>query len=186
MKKIIASKDQFNALLNEDAIRNNGISTGVKTQTLSQALQLKSTPEALAVFNLKQAFIAHKEQFPIYRDMFIYPSFISEILRFIRKVIAYDIPLSSLPKRNENEKELAGIVETGLSCMKWEEAGNRAAVEKGIKKIINDPEYCLYPHFIEQPYLYEAYQQLCQSVPVITPEEVNPHVSLKHALTSRL
>ena len=76
MKKIIASKDQFTALLAENARDNHGISTGIRTVTLSSALKLKSTPAEIALFTLKQALSQKQEEFPIYRAMFIYPPFI--------------------------------------------------------------------------------------------------------------
>ena len=185
MKKIIASKDQFTALLAENARNNHGISTGIRTVTLSSALKLKSTPAEIALFTLKQALSQKQEEFPIYRDMFIYPPFILEIIAFIQKVIAYDIPVDSLPSRNENEKELARIIETGLSCMEWEEKGNRDSIQKRVDEITQDQDYCLCPHFITEPYLYDIYTSLKKTVPCIGVNEVHPKISLRHALNAR-
>ena len=185
MKKIIASKDQFTALLADHALSNHGISTGIRTETLSGALKLKSTPVETALFQLKQTFHEKKEEFPIYRDMFIYPSFIMEIIAFTRKVIAYDIPSDTLPRRNENEKELARIVQTALSCMEWEETENRTSIQNQFAQITSDQNYCLYPHFINEPYLYEVYDSLKKTIPVITTPEVHPQVILRHGLNAR-
>ena len=185
MKKIIASKDQFTALLAENARNNHGISTGIRTVTLSSALKLKSTPAEIALFTLKQALSQKQEEFPIYRAMFIYPPFILEIIAFIQKVIVYDIPVDSLPSRNENEKELARIIETGLSCMEWEEKGNRDSIQNRVDEITQDQDYCLCPHFITEPYLYDIYTSLKKTVPCIGVNEVHPKISLRHALNAR-
>ena len=185
MKKIIASKDQFTAILADYAHNNHGISTGIRTETLSSALKLKNTPVEDALFTLKQALSQKKEEFPIYRDMFVYPPFILEIITFIQKVIAYDIPVDSLPKRNDNEKELARIVETGLSCVEWEEKANHSSIQKRLKEIKEDPDYCLYPHFIKEPYLYDVYTSLRNTIPCMSENETHPKVFLRHALNAR-
>lgn len=184
MKKVIASKDQFAAILRQDAEHHHGISTGVKPITLSTALHLENTACETAVFTLKKLLNEHSWEFPIYRDMFHYPAFLQEIFAFVKKVIAYDIPVDSLPKRNDNEEELARIISL---CMQedWVEKHNIANIGKYTEEIRSSNDYCLYPHFIKEPYLYEIWKELAGTVPVVKFEPASPQVHLKHALSSR-
>ena len=134
MKTLITAQDQFSSILRSLAKENGGIATGIKTITLATALKETTDPEEILLFTLKKELSRKKDSFPVYRDMFAYPSFLQEILSFVQKCIFYDIDPDSLPDTNNNEKELKEIVRTALSLpYAWKTSRNN--VHSSLEKL---------------------------------------------------
>ena len=136
MKTLIASNERFTALQRQYAEKNNGISAGIRTLTLSAALQEHSDPEDLLLFRLKNRLSSISDRFPVYRDMFRYPSFLKEILAFTRKCILYDISEDELPVSDENEKELKNIIHEALQD-EYAWAFNRNSRDRAVENLIH-------------------------------------------------
>ncbi|MGM9941384.1 MAG: PD-(D/E)XK nuclease family protein [Bulleidia sp.] len=184
MKKIIASKDRFTDILRQSAAGHNGVCSGIRTMTLSTALNLQKTPQETAVFLLKKTLSCHPQDFPIYADMFRYPPFLNEIYAFIDACLTYDIQVSDLPVRNENEKELARIVQEGLT-LDFLQKNIRQQVQSAAADLISDPDTVIYPAFTADPFMYELTQTLVEKLPSVQLEEVHPEISLKYTGSAR-
>lgn len=184
MKTLITTQDQFSSILRSAAKKNGGIVTGIKTITLATALKETSDPEEVILFTLKKELSRQKDSFPIYRDMFVYPSFLQEILSFVQKCIYYDIDADALPDSNSNEKELKEIVRTALSLpYAWKT--DRNSVTSAVEKLKNCEDIILYPQFIKDPYHYRILCDLKQCLPVFHQKENSPAISLRYSLSSR-
>lgn len=184
MKKIIASKDRFTTVLRQYSAENNGVCSGVKTMTLSTALSLQKTPQETAAFLLKKTLSSHKQDFPIYADMFRYPPFLNEIHAFIDACMTYDIHVEDLPVRNENEKELARIVQEGLK-LDFLQKHIRQQAENAASELAHDPDTILVPAFLSDPFMYELQNRLQESLPYIPQKEVHPDIQLKYTGSAR-
>lgn len=184
MKTLITAQDQFSSILRSLAKENGGIATGIKTITLATALKETTDPEEILLFTLKKELSRKKDSFPIYRDMFAYPSFLQEILSFVQKCIFYDIDADSLPDTNNNEKELKEIVRTALSLpYAWKTSRNN--VHSSLEKLKHRDDIIIYPQFIKDPYHYRILSELKQSLPVYQQKENHPEISLRYSFSSR-
>ena len=184
MKTIIAAKDQFSSILRSIAKTNHGIATGIKPITLSIALEETSDPEEVLLFTLKKNLSKRKDTFPVYRDMFVYPSFLQEILSFVNKCIYYDISVTSLPETNDNETELKHILEVALDLpYAWKI--NKSILPSALEKLKNKENLSVYPHFIKDVYHYQILEDLKNTVPVEKSKDNHPDISLRYSLSSR-
>ena len=184
MKTLIASNERFTALQRQYAEKNNGISAGIRTLTLPAALQEHSDPEDLLLFRLKNRLSSISDRFPVYRDMFRYPSFLKEILAFTRKCILYDISEDELPVSDENEKELKNIIHEALQD-EYAWAFNRNSRDRAVENLIHRNDLMICPQFLSEPYYYRIQEKLKSGIPVLKEEEKYPAVSLRYALTAR-
>lgn len=69
----------------------------------------------VTLFRLKQQLAGQADCFPIFCDMFAYPSFLKEVLTFARSLALYEISLSALPTDTSMERELKEILSVALS-----------------------------------------------------------------------
>ena len=124
MKIILCSEEQKN-LIRHRFLKEAGTSviTGIQLLSLSNLLRADEPSDAKAdPLRLCRMLEEQKERFPIYRAMFRFPAFISEILTFAKECALYSIPLSALPADTASECELAGILAIALSLPLTEKA----------------------------------------------------------------
>lgn len=89
--------------------------SGVQLLTPANLLKTEGREEKEATpLKLVHLLERERESFPIYRDMFVYPAFISEILSFARECALYGIRAQDLPEEGAAQKELRGIVALAL------------------------------------------------------------------------
>ena len=116
MKTILCAEEQ-KELIYHQMLENEHRSaiSQVRLVTLSNLLKIDETEdnEALSL-RLSKLLNAHKNEFPIYAEMFQYPVFCSEILSFARTCALYSITPQELPRDTASEMELAEITSLAL------------------------------------------------------------------------
>ena len=116
MKTILSCEELkplfFHRLLEET---DTPVITGIHLKSLSNLLDIDEAFETHAdALQLSRWLNEEPDSYPIYRDMFRFPSFIQEILSFAKECALYSIPVSSLPCDTASEAELARIIDTAL------------------------------------------------------------------------
>ncbi|MBR4455508.1 MAG: PD-(D/E)XK nuclease family protein [Solobacterium sp.] len=113
---------------------------------------------------LSQLLQKEQERFPIYREMFVYPAFIEEILSFARRCAMYSITPQELPRSTAGEKELAELIAIALSLpLKEKEypAARKEVLEHAAKYSPLKDEL----RFEADPFLSELTESLKKLVP---------------------
>ena len=153
-KTVLIEPYRKNLYLASKARENHGAVRGIHTLTLRALLQEESDEEVALLLSIYHLFQNEKQNYPVYGNMFAYPSFFKEVLTFTRNCIRYDIPASSLPERDNRERELKKIVEVLMSCP-LREKQNRAKRDLCIMQAKDREDITVIPSFVDDP-CYDA------------------------------
>lgn len=184
MKTIITSNDQRDTILRKLAKDNNGIVKDTQVLPFNVALKEESDDDVLLSLRLASKLKEKEKDFPIYRDMFKYPSFINEIISFSKECILYNITVDDLPTGNPNEEELKRILDISLS-LDYVEKRNINNKDTVINELLEDKDTSLSYQFINDTYHYEIYEKLKEKLPFNPYPSNNPTLHLKYALNAR-
>ena len=182
MKTIIAEAYQKNKIYHDLAAQNHGIVTDVQIISLRTAMQEDRDDPTAVLLQLKDALCRKQDSFPIYRDMFQYPSFLEEVLSFAGECLLWGITKEDLPADNANEEELQRILEVVFSMDLAEKKihASKDALLEQLKK----QDITLFPVFYPSEYQYEIFQQLAEKFP-LEPSASEPKKSLHYGLNTR-
>lgn len=183
MKMLLCPQNRKDAVLHGLAEKENGCLKDIEILSLSSALHEQGDTASLFSLRLSNLPTKNGESFPVYGEMFRYPSFIQEILSFARKCILYGILPQDLPADTVNEEELKRIVAAAmdLNLCEKENVRNRDAAVALLK---NRPDTVIYDQFAKDTYHYEILQEL-KDLPHEKTEEVHPSQSLHYAVNPR-
>ena len=117
MKTILCGSGQKDRIYHDLAgSQNISAIADVQLLTLSALLKADEADDLLAMpLRLSHLLLQSAERFPIYRDMFVYPAFIQEILSFARECALYQIDCDTLPETTAGEAELKQILKIAFS-----------------------------------------------------------------------
>lgn len=163
MPKILISQGRREEIFHRLALKNkNNTVSGVSLITTDGLLKTdqKENRTASVVFCMR-LLDEISERCPVYRGMFRYPAFVSEILSFARELCLYQISPEALPEGTVSEKELKMILRHVMT-MDLEEkavAGNR---EQLIRDAVSDG-LTVSDTFETVPFRYRFIQDLIRS-----------------------
>lgn len=180
MKTIIATNEMKDTILRKMAQENNGIIKDVQVLPLTALLQEEKDDTIVLLLQLSSLLQQNKSAFPIYAPMFLYPSFIQEILSFIREFILYEVDLKTLPETNAQETELKAILQIASTLDLAEKQNIQHKTNLSTVKDI-----LLYYQFIQDAYHYDIYQQLSKTYPTYSYPKQTPTVQIRYALHAR-
>lgn len=183
MKIILADEQSKDRLMRELSKQHHGMLKDVNILSLSSALKEKQDDALYTALSLSQALQTHKEQFPIYQDMFAYPAFINEILTFTKQCILYGIQDTDLPEDNDSEKELAEIVSLAMH-MYLAVKDTILHKEERIQSLINK-DIEIYDQSTSDMYHYNILNTLKKHCHYHSYPESNPSMHIRYALNAR-
>ena len=96
--------------------------------------------EPLLSWHLQQILNKNKQLFPNYQNMFNYPSFIQELIAFLKDCYAFEIAISSLPAQNIFENELKDILKLIDTSNLFDEYRQKIKENKQTISILSDYE----------------------------------------------
>ncbi len=164
-KTLLIEPYRRNLYLARLAKASNGAVQGVNTISLHTLLNEEREEEYALLLSLYHLFAKDVENYPVYGNMFHYPAFFKEVLRFTKNCILYGIPSSHLPERDNREKELKRIVETMMACPLVEKR-NAAKKDIALRKAKERTDIEVVPSFVDDPYYANSLKEL--SFPVQT------------------
>lgn len=176
-KTLLIEPYRKNLYLASLAKANNGAVRGIHTLSLRNLLNEEHDEEDALLLSFYHLFEKEKQNYPVYGDMFQYPSFFKEVLAFTRTCILNDIPSSALPQKDKREKELKKIVEVMMSCPLMEKQ-NRQNRDSAITKAKERTDIEIVPSFVDDPYYAAILEHL--SFPS-QHHDVHPAKHLYHA-----
>jgi ATP-dependent helicase/nuclease subunit B len=182
MKTIIADQYQKNKILHHLASENHGVLTDIQVISLRTAMQEDREDHLETLLLLKNKLNEKKENFPTYKDMLVYPSFIEEILTFTQKCLLWGIQEKDLPERNNNDKQLKQILSAAFSLPLPEKKIHQERDQRLFE--LKKQDLVLYPSFYKDEYHYELYQELLKTFPYPV-KTVTPKKHLQYALNAR-
>ncbi len=183
MKIILADEQSKDRLMRELSEQHNGILKDVSILSLSSALKEKQDDALYISLSLSRQLQAHKNQFPVYQDMFAYPAFINEILTFTKQCILYGIKDTDLPEDNDSEKELAQIVSAAMH-MDLAVKDNILHKDNEIQSLLNK-DIEIYDQSTSDMYHYNILNTLKKHSHYHAYPENNPSVHIRYALNAR-
>ncbi|MEE8807963.1 MAG: PD-(D/E)XK nuclease family protein [Lactimicrobium sp.] len=172
-------------VLQEMALQSKEKSVG-GLQVKPLSTQLHSAPDdslRLALL-LQKEVLPEADSFTIFAKMFHYPAFFQEILSFARTCILLKIPVSSLPKDTQRDKELAMLVETAVS-LPLSEKNTMAHLDEDMAALKNHPDACILPWFARNDFEYRLMKQLEDVLPRWQEKILPVKADLSHALNPR-
>ncbi len=187
MKTILCNEYQKNLILDDLAAKQGGVVCDTTCTTLAQVFQTEDSERSYVLsLQCMHLLMEHKESFPIFRAMFVYPQFIQEIMRFARDLVLYEVPLQDLPQTTPSEKELYGILALALTLRlsEKETVKNRDAK---IAKLLAKEDLTIYESFESNLFHYHILEKLrAKDVPLTPlPKAKNPRKHLRFALNTR-
>jgi len=184
MKTILCEEYQKERILQALSEGAGGSLTDILVKSLKNIFSPEKEEEASVLLMMSFLLNKDKENYPVYGDMFNFPSFLQEILSFAKECILYEISPSSLPERNSQEKELKRILQTVLK-MDFIEKIHLQKREERIKELLSDPDVSIFPYFENDPYYYRIRERLLLNIPEEKTEEYQPVRHLRFALNMR-
>ena len=184
MKTIIAPDDRKNSILEDLAQKNHGIVQDVRVESLSTALKEERDDDELLLLKLSSLLNKQKDSFPVYGEMFSYPSFLQEILSFTKECILWDIKKEDLPSGNSGEEELSRILAIALTLPLAEKENHRQ-----LKDRMNQipPDALISWSFETNAYKEKILKALKKNHPSENyPDCVPEHTEVRYALSSRI
>lgn len=180
MKTIIATNEMKDAILRKMAQKNNGILKDVQVLPLNALLQEEQDDTITLLLQLSSLLKQNSDAFPIYAPMFSYPTFIQEILSFIKECILYEIDLDTLPETNAQEIELKAILHIASTL----DLAEKKNIQQN-KNLSNIKDVLLYYQFIQDAYHYDIYKQLSNQFETYAYPKQSPSVQIRYALHAR-
>ncbi|MBP3891405.1 MAG: PD-(D/E)XK nuclease family protein [Solobacterium sp.] len=185
--KYILAQAQDKARIAHQIAQESGTSgfTQIQFLTISQLLKkAQSEPTNQLLLDLSHQLIQNQENFPIYREMFQYASFLQEILAFTRSCILYQIPIEDLPANTSLEKELREILRVAYDLPLIEKEILKEK-EDALKKAMQYEDLTIYPLFEAEPFYHHFLMELLQNNPNVkeikwtqTPKSIRYHYAL--------
>ena len=183
MKTIICANYQNEMILGAHAHAGT-VNHGIQTVQLSSIFRRRPENDSVLGFVLSAELREEAERFPNYRDMFIYPAFISQILQFARECALFKISPDDLPEDTVLSGELKEIIRTALA-MPLSEKESARSVEAGMKKLQKKENVSIYPYFEKDIWNYRILQKLKKSFPCALMQDHHPAMCLRHSATPR-
>lgn len=181
MKTILSDATQKSEILHAIATKNHGIVTDIQVLSLPVIMQEEKDNKAHTLLTLKKILTKQADSYPIYQEMFMYPSFLEEILSFGKECLLWDIQVDDLPTETESEKELQKILKVVFSL----DLAEKKMLEKKDTILASNQDIELYPSFYMDQYHYNLFQQLKEKYSLISFPSTAPEKELYYGLNVR-
>lgn len=185
MKTILCPDHLKSAVYRKLARENNGIVFDVEVKSLHSLLTAGAADRPAALLlSANHLLTEHASSFPIYRDMFVYPEFLRELLEFAGSCVLFDITAEDLPSDTEDEAELKEILRL-LMTLDLKEKSIRETAPVQLERFFAQTDRCVMPSFETDPYYARMIERIEERVP---PEHFGVQaksISLHHALNTR-
>ncbi len=123
---------------------------------------------------------SHKEDFPLYGNLFQYPAFSSEILSFTKECLLNSVDLSSLPESTDSEKELKRCI---LFCATLDHPETAIASLSFDQTLFN--QTTSFTKTFSSPFFYHLHELAIQSGLHTMNFEPAKEITYRHALNPR-
>ncbi|MCR5795353.1 MAG: PD-(D/E)XK nuclease family protein [Solobacterium sp.] len=183
MKTIVCANYQ-NEMILGTGLKAGTVNHGTAAVQLSSIFRRRPENDSVLGFVLSMKLREESGRFPNYRDMFIYPAFISEILQFARECALFGISADDLPEDNVLSAELKEIIRMALQ-MPLSEKESARSVEAGMKKLQDMENVSIWPYFEKDIWNYRILQKLKQVFPPALVQDNDPVKILRHSATPR-
>ena len=183
MKTIVCANYQNEMILGAD-LQAGSVSHGTVTLQLNSVFRRRAENENVLGYVLSVKLREEADRFPNYRDMFLYPSFIAQILQFSRECALFGICADDLPEDTVLSKELKEIIRTALQ-MPLSEKTSAKSVEAGMEKLRKKETVSIWPYFEKDIWNYRILQKLKQIYPPAAVSNCDPVRILRHSATPR-
>lgn len=189
MKTILCDSGQKGRIYHDLAgSQNTSAIADVQLLTLSALLRADETEDLKAMpLRLSHLLMQSAEHFPIYRDMFIYPAFINEILTFARECALYQTDCDSLQENTAGEAELKQILKIASALpLPEKEAAKRRG--EALQKVLSMEDLEIRIRFEADPFRADFLESILQNHPhsILSTPKRNPSVrEVRYARSTR-
>lgn len=176
MKTFLANS-YYADLLQLSSVLSRSVSN-LRSITPARFLKEPAVQDTSLLFSVFHILQSHREEFPVYQNMFGYPAFCKEILQFAKECALYHIPADTLPASTPSQKELQKILAYVLALPLSEPTGTFMEEKKR-------EDFFLTPLFPEDSYHYTIYQSLKSVYPFLESHPEKETTTLMQALNPR-
>ncbi len=165
MQTILIQDHLRQSYYHNEAKKHNGIVKGVNLISLNNLFHVTSAKhqEALLLTCAKR-LQANKDNYPIYAPMFLFPSFINEVVTFAKELALYHVPTTQLPTNTPANKELKAILEDILTYDLVEHK-QYAMQEEVLTKLLNTENLSIHERFDTNYFHHQFLEQLLTKKP---------------------
>ena len=190
MKTILCESGQKGRIYHDLAgSQNTSAIADVQLLSLSALLKADETEDLLAIpLRLSHLLLQSAEKFPIYRDMFVYPAFIGEILSFARECVLYQIDCDTLQETTAGEAELKQILKIAFS-LPLSEKEIVKQYEAALRKVLSLKDLEIRIRFEADPFKADFLESIIKNHPHVNlsiPKKTPSVREVRYARSTRL